>query len=146
QRMPLEAVSEHALILQSAPESMAVLAARHVVGDPLAAVHAATYSLAAVQMEAWREELAIQCDLVRCLFGNPFHPSRLETTWLRHERGAVVNLARVIHDEARFADLPILADALEDAGCTDEQLLNHCREPGVHARGCWAVDLLLGSL
>jgi hypothetical protein len=43
-----------------------------------------------------------------------------------------------------FADLPILADALEDAGCTEAAVLAHCRGGGEHVRGCWAVDLLTG--
>jgi hypothetical protein len=52
-------------------------------------------------------------------------------------------LAQVIYDERRFADLPILADALEEAGCTNTDILDHCRLPGEHVRGCWVVDLIL---
>jgi hypothetical protein len=55
----------------------------------------------------------------------------------------VVKLAQVIYDERRFTDLPILADALEEAGCTNSDVLDHCRGPGPHVRGCWVVDLLL---
>jgi hypothetical protein len=54
-----------------------------------------------------------------------------------------VNLARVIYEERRFEDLPILADALEEAGCINHTILAHLRSPGPHARGCWPVDLLL---
>jgi len=54
-------------------------------------------------------------------------------------------MAREIHDERRFGDLPILADALEDAGCSAEAVLRHCRGPGPHVRGCWVVDLALGK-
>jgi hypothetical protein len=107
--------------------------------------YTAMHVLTALYQSNWRAELAAQCDLVRCLFGNPFRLSRLDSAWLEHDRGAVRNLARVIREEARFADLPILGDALEDAGCADEQILAHCRESVGHARGCWVVDLLLGA-
>ncbi len=53
-------------------------------------------------------------------------------------------LAEAVYEERAFDRLPILADALEDAGCSDSAVLNHCRQPGVHVRGCWVVDLLLG--
>jgi hypothetical protein len=53
-------------------------------------------------------------------------------------------MAQAIYEGWAFDRLPILADALEDAGCTDEALLGHCRQPGEHFRGCWAIDLLTG--
>ena len=56
--------------------------------------------------------------------------------------GTVGRIAAGIYEERAFDRLPILADALEDAGCTDPALLTHCRGPGPHVRGCWAVDLL----
>jgi hypothetical protein len=58
---------------------------------------------------------------------------------------AAVAVARWVYEEGRFDDLPILADALEEAGCTDAPLLGHCRGSGEHVRGCWAVELVLGS-
>jgi hypothetical protein len=128
--------------LNAAAGSTAVRAARFLIGpNDQAAVHAATYALMAVPRADWRNELAAQCDLVRCLFGNPFRPSRLDPTWLEHGGGAR-DLARVIRSERRFDDLPILADALEDAGCADQELLDHCRHRGPHGRGCWAIRLL----
>jgi len=54
----------------------------------------------------------------------------------------VARLARAIYEEGRCGDLPILADALEDAGCTDADILEHCRSAGPHVRGCWLLDLL----
>jgi hypothetical protein len=54
-------------------------------------------------------------------------------------------LAQAIYDDRAFDRLPILADALEEAGCTDADILNHCRRPGEHVRGCWAIDLVLGK-
>ena len=55
----------------------------------------------------------------------------------------VVGLARTIYADRAFDRLPLLADALMDAGCADEQVLGHCREAGPHARGCWVVDMIL---
>jgi hypothetical protein len=56
----------------------------------------------------------------------------------------VKQLTAAIYDDGAFDRMPILADALEDAGCTSQDILNHCRQPGEHCRGCWVVDLLLG--
>ncbi len=58
---------------------------------------------------------------------------------------AVRQLAQAIYADRAFADLPVLADALEEAGCADDVILAHCRGPGPHARGCWVVDLVLGK-
>jgi hypothetical protein len=91
------------------------------------------------------DELAAQCALLRCLFGNPFQPSpRLPGPVLAWNDGLLPRLARAIYDERRWHDLPLLADALLDTGCTDECLLHHCRSDGEHARGCFAVDVILG--
>jgi hypothetical protein len=54
-------------------------------------------------------------------------------------------LAQAIYDERRFSDLPILGDALEEAGCMDAAILAHCRQPGGHGRGCWVVDRIVGK-
>jgi hypothetical protein len=84
--------------------------------------------------------------LVRDVFGNPFRlPPPLAATWLAWDGGVVTNLAQTIYEERAFGRLPILADALEDAGCTSEELLAHCRAGVEHVRGCWAVDLVLGK-
>jgi hypothetical protein len=72
------------------------------------------------------------------------HPA--ETSWLSWNGGAVAKMARAISDERGWHDLPILADALEEAGCTDPEILSHCRQPGEHGGHCWVVDLLLGWL
>jgi hypothetical protein len=57
----------------------------------------------------------------------------------------VLKVAQVIYDERRFELLPVLADALEEAGCSGEEIIGHCRSAGPHARGCWVVDALLGK-
>jgi hypothetical protein len=83
--------------------------------------------------------------LLRCIFGSPFRLVTIKPTWLRWNDGTVVKIAQSIYDERRFEDLPILADALEDVGCDNADILAHCRQSGEHVRGCWAVDLLLGK-
>src|SRR5262249_58533154 len=73
-----------------------------------------------------------EATLLRCIFGNPFRPVAIDPSWLRWHDGAAVHMAQAIYDERRFPDLPILADALEEAGCTDADVLGHCRGPGEH--------------
>jgi hypothetical protein len=84
------------------------------------------------------------CVLLRDIV-NPFRHAAVDRSWLRWDNGTVARVARRVYDERRFDDLPILADALEEAGCTDTDILAHCRGPGPHVRGCWMVDLLLGK-
>jgi hypothetical protein len=84
------------------------------------------------------------CEVVRDLVMNPFRPVQLRHSWLRDNGGSARYLAEAIDSEGRFEDMPILADALEDAGCSVSAILDHCRAPMQHWRGCWALDLLLG--
>ena len=72
------------------------------------------------------------------------HPPTIHPAWLGWEKGQVPKLAAAIEKERRWSDLPVLADALEEAGCTDADVLGNCRG-GEHARGCWVVDRLLGK-
>ncbi len=95
-----------------------------------------------------REDLA-QAALLRDLFGNPFRPVSLEPAWLTP---SVTHVALATYDERILPSgaldslrLKVLADALEEAGCTNPDLLDHLRGPGPHVRGCWPVDLLLGK-
>jgi hypothetical protein len=85
------------------------------------------------------------CRIVRDLFGNPFREVVIDPTWLAWNDGMVQKLARGIDDEKATDRLPILADALEDAGCDNADVLTHCRSGGEHWRGCWVIDLLLGK-
>jgi hypothetical protein len=87
-------------------------------------------------------EQAAQAGLVRDCFGNPFRPVTLDPSWLT---STVVSLAEGIYADRAFDRLPILADALQDAGCDNPEVLDHCRAPGPHVRGCWVVDLILGN-
>jgi hypothetical protein len=90
-------------------------------------------------------ESAAQCRLLRDIYGNPFRAVAADAAWLAWDGGTVPKLAQAIYDERAFDRLPVLADALEEAGCTDPDLLGHCRRPGEHVRGCWVVDYLLGK-
>jgi hypothetical protein len=83
--------------------------------------------------------------LLRDVVGNPFDPVVLEPGWLAWGEGMISRLAQGIYEENAFERLPILADALEEAGCTEAAILEHCRDPGQHVRGCWVVDQLLGK-
>ena len=90
---------------------------------------------------------SIHAAYLRDIIGNPFRPVSLDPRWLT---STVVDLARSIYEgfprqAGGYVALPILADALMDAGCDDEPVLNHCRGPGPHVRGCWVVDLILGK-
>jgi len=87
-------------------------------------------------------EYVVQASLLRCIFGNPFRPVTVSPAW---QTANVLELARTIYDERAFDRMPILADALEEAGCTNREILSHCRGAGPHVRGCWVVDLLLGK-
>jgi hypothetical protein len=87
----------------------------------------------------------IQAILVRDVFGNPFRPVVVDPTWGTWNEQMVVKVARAIYEERAFECLPILADALEDAGCDNGAILDHCRRPAIHVRGCWVVDRLLGK-
>jgi hypothetical protein len=88
----------------------------------------------------WNGELLHQAVLLRDIFGNPLSCKPVNEAWLT---SSVTALAAAIYDEWAFDRLPILADALEEAGCDVQEILAHCRQPAEHARGCWVVDLLL---
>lgn len=88
-------------------------------------------------------EEAAQCDLLREIVG-PFPPVSLDPIWVSSNDRAAYRLAQSIHEEDNFEDLPILGDALEDAGCTLGFVLDHCRRNSGHVRGCWVLDQVLG--
>ena len=100
-------------------------------------------------MQSWRSlasdtELAFQAAILRDIIGNPFRPPpTIDPTWLHWGDSTIPKLAQAIHDSRNFRDLPVLADALEEAGCTDTNVLGHLREPGVHGPGCHVLDALL---
>ena len=90
---------------------------------------------------ASQQEKKHQCEIVKCIFGNPFQPVTAEPSWFT---STVLAIAKAIYAERAFDRMPTLADALEEARCDNADILNHCRQPGEHVRGCWVVDLLTG--
>ena len=90
-----------------------------------------------------RGESKVQCDLIRDIIGNPFRPTSFSPTW---RTDTAVSLARMMYEPRDFGAMPILADALQDAGCDNDDILAHCRDANqVHVRGCWVLDLVLGK-
>jgi hypothetical protein len=83
-----------------------------------------------------------QIKLLRDIFGNPFRPVAFDPAWLTAD---TLGIAARMYERRDFSAMHILADALEEAGCTNPDLLLHAREPGVHIRGCWVVDGVLGK-
>jgi hypothetical protein len=79
------------------------------------------------------------------VLGNPFRLTALAPAWRTWRDNTILKLARGVYAERAFDRLPVLADALEDAGCDDTDILAHCRSDGQHVLGCWVVDLLLGK-
>jgi hypothetical protein len=88
------------------------------------------------------EERGVLVELLRDVFGNPFRPARFSPVW---RTAAAVRLANQMYEARDFSGMPALAEALRDAGCDSASVLDHCRWPGDHVRGCWVVDLVLGK-
>jgi hypothetical protein len=118
--------------------------------------HGCYYTAAGYFMKPFRWPLPIpatveiermtHADILRCAFGNPFRlPVSLDLSILHWNDGLIGKLTETIYQERAFDRLPVLADALEDAGCLDADLMNHCRKPGLHDRGCWALDSILAK-
>jgi hypothetical protein len=96
----------------------------------------------AVQTASVRGQVA----LIHEVIGNPFRAVVIDPAWRAWPGAEAVRLAEAIYQGAAFDDMPILGDALEEAGCVDETILGHCREPGKHVRGCWLLDVLLAKV
>jgi hypothetical protein len=95
-------------------------------------------------LAATGEEARARADLLRDLV-NPFQTASVDPAWLTRNDGAVRKVAEGMYETSDLGQMPVLADALQEAGCEGAVLLNHCRGPGPYARGCWVVDLLLGK-
>lgn len=95
-----------------------------------------------LQTSGQTKEQLHQVSLIRDIIGNPFRRVSVDSSWLTT---TVVALGQSIYEDGAFDRFPVLADALEEAGCTNADVLGHCRASGPHVRGCWAVDLLLGK-
>jgi hypothetical protein len=94
----------------------------------------------AAHSQAFRTERQSQAEMLRDIVGNPFRPVAVDASWLTP---TVLGLAQSIYGERRLDQLPSLAEALENAGCHNADILAHCRQPGGHVRGCWVLDTIL---
>jgi hypothetical protein len=119
--------------------------------DPLAAAYEAPWvahnflHLRLPDRGDFGRESRLQADavaIIRDIFGNPFRPVTFSPDW---RTSTAVALAKGMYESRDFSAMPILADALQDAGCDSDAILDHCRGPGPHVRGCWVVDLVLGK-
>jgi hypothetical protein len=143
--------AEAAEVNASPPVELAAWAAAQAPApwaSPAVARHAAAEAgLAESAVRAPRGPLTERsrghCSIMRDLFGNPFRIVLIDPVWLETNARRVVQVAQAIYRQGRFDALPQLAAALETAGCTDEDILTHCRI-GKHVRGCWLLDELLG--
>jgi hypothetical protein len=106
-----------------------------------AAVSSAMFHLPAIgSLTNERFPRRLQCSLVRDIFGNPFRPMAIDTEW---KTSTVVSLAKSMYESRDFSMMPVLSDALQDAGCESAEMLSHCRGSRPHVRGCWVVDGVL---
>ncbi len=157
-RQAVEAAFQFAQGQASLEQMLDARAALEVTGDDLAggplyaqqmapwfacaplARHAVSASGAAANFHPEQEPL--QAGLLRCVAGNPFHTARIDPRWRTPD---VLHLALAAQEQGAFEGLPILADALEEAGCTGPAILEHLRGPGPHTCGCWVLDLVLAD-
>jgi hypothetical protein len=108
-----------------------------------AAWYAASNARTARAIRVEKEEPAIQLALFHDIFGNPFRPAVFAPEW---RTDTTVAFARAMYDACDLSAMPILADALQEAGCDSDAVLSHCRDATqVHVRGCWVCDLVLGK-
>lgn len=104
-----------------------------VAAQQILIIHAAESSVQA-------EEDAFQCGLLRDVFGGKFHPTVMDNRW---RTSSVVDLAHAICEQFACERMPVLGDALMDAGCESKAIISHCRAEQLHVRGCWVLDLIL---
>jgi hypothetical protein len=90
-------------------------------------------------------ESVAQSRLVREIFRNPFRLVAINPAWMTWHGGLVVSMAQTMYDSRDFSDMAILADALEEAGCSNEEFLDHCRSRDEHVRGCWVLDAIMNK-
>jgi hypothetical protein len=131
--------------LEEAVLTALFVASPHYSGTMRAAVHSvrALTHASGHPEEILQQENAFQIAALRDLFGDLFYSGSLQPDEFLVNDRTVRALAQSIEEERTFEQLPILADALEDAGCTDSMILEHCRGNGTHLRGCWVIDWLL---
>ena len=135
-----------AVFVLYADVSLVVDVVRRRVAITVSRPHESTFPEGATHHE-WASNYEIQnpaqSALIRDIFGNPFRPVAFAPAW---RTSTAVALAAQMYESREFSAMPILADALQDAGCDSDDVLNHCRSDGPHVRGCWVVDLVLGKV
>jgi len=132
------------MTLTQAAESSVQAAIGGAQVDPTRLFDALYFQITEHHTSDHEQEWATQAVIFKDIFGNPFRPVVFDQRW-RSE--PTVSLARTAYDTRNFSLLPILADALEEAGCDHPDVLTHCRDPKqVHVRGCWVVDGVLGKV
>jgi hypothetical protein len=115
----------------------------HGIIEPRASTAAYTAAWCAPKFGTRGSDSYAVYQLVRDVFGNPFRPVAFNPAW---RTDTALSLAQQMYESRDFGAMPILADALQDAGCDSEEILNHCRDATLtHVRGCWVVDLVLGK-
>lgn len=110
--------------------------------NKLASLFVPTRTEAAPRGQRANIEVATLPELCRDVLGNPFRPAAFDPSW---RTSTVLALSRQMYDARDFSSMPVLGDALEEAGCGDEPVLSHCRGETPHVRGCWVIDLVLGK-
>ena len=145
-RYPLRDVENAESLPESAPAWAAGAASNAVNGNYHPITFLAARAAACLSNALWEDAVADEtrafCPILRDIVGNPFRPIVADPVWLS---STVVALAGAVYQDRAFDRLPILADALEESGCDNADVLGHCRSEGPHVRGCWVVDLLLGK-
>jgi hypothetical protein len=152
-RLALEVAERHAdgqatdRELRAARESAWEARDEQRVPQSYAAAYAAAPDIwMATSTQAKYLEPSLQCGLLREIFGHSvYRPITVHPLWRALSNSSVRAIAQGIYDDRAFDRMPILGDVLEDAGCTDTEILGHCRQPGAHVRGCWLLDFLLGK-
>lgn len=135
-------LSEPKLPIHS-PAYYACAAARAACAPSLTFLDQVHDLVATARGREMKREAIAQAALLRDIFGNPFRPIAFAPSW---RTDTALALARQMYDSRDFGAMPILADALQDAGCEEPAILDHCRDPNqVHVRGCWVTDLVLGK-
>jgi hypothetical protein len=124
------------------PDALAILASAATMEDAT--------MVAVIQFcIPWAKVLGLlpstMASILRDILHPPYRSVLIKASWRAWNAGITRTLAQAIYQDRVFQNLPILADALEEAGCTDADILNHCRQPGEHVRGCWVLDALLGK-
>jgi hypothetical protein len=120
--------------------------------DALGIARSVAWGAAYARPRAKGAERIAQAHLLRDVFDNPFQPVSIPSDWLTSSKHTVVKLAQAAYAERNLpsglldsARLAVLADALEEVGCPEVNIVAHCRIPGTHVRGCWAVDSILAK-